>query len=1044
MKPLAFIVLLSFLSSCSAAPVHYTNAAVGSVGIPGSISVLAAATEWRDSGTLVRRGENYTVESSGQWSAAPTCVKTGATGAGMYGLFCPAWPIGRVIQGHPHQELIGKIGENGRSFAIGSKHSFTADRDGTLYLRMNEKFAGVWDNNGAISVLVSPAGGYPHGSTMASRRGGPDAVLSQFPQWNRAHLNRTSGIYMLERAKTFNVLDKVVFNPENGHITLLGHTDGRYPRLEIPYLQHLATLLETESPAFSLNWTPQSQARIDDLFRRMDSDAEVKRMVARWGEWVDANQKVTPMGRFFMPLFGVTPTNDRFEIIASILRASGNYKGAEIVVKTGVVTRLMNQPGMNNAVIDLINTAVPAETMRNIQAMTHLTNDQRGFRIMQTMCSNLDQIYGLSNQPVRSAFDQAIRQRLDSGTAMTRALAELDRQFRTVLGNAMRDLLHRHDRIRVPPEVIQYTLGIRPEVIPEFIGMDPRSQLARVMYQADYVGKQIPNRMDLEEKIPGFLTEFAYEQRNPGRADRFQSTSTHRLWISVDNVDFVQSPDGYTLKTRDVRMRFNMREMRDGRDLSPRSGSYEALLTSVYDDLAHEFPVLHELRETAKLKAVANWLKRIRPDFSLPVSGRTMWQGPSKVPGLVYFVWSTRPLPGRAVASMIAMGGVCLTRDCRNLRSDIAFPVDTSVVDLRPHHVVAPPRDGLGTLGDILNLPDETPMPMPAGWVTHDQSGITAITLRADSIDRTGPTETRLGKDLEDQALILWKAKDLEGAEAAYLRLENRFQGDPEMVAKMKLLRARVLHEKGDEAAAVVLLNDGALLDPDNPLLTMMLAESLEKSGDRQGAIAALRKVLAMHPDNNATAKLLAELEGTARPGATGPETRPGRPQPFPKGAGNVSSLGVGTQKSVEDPRVIQEGLDIVKGHNIGNMEKLQPVPEFVPESIARHPNFQKAFATPEFKQMIDARGELAKKQEDIQKKLEGAIRTQSDQKDQKEGHKERLARIQKLLEEQTMVDEDIKKVDIQVQDILVSFKEEGEKAGAEMPKAAPKASFPR
>ena len=117
-------------------------------------NVLANAGEWRNSGVIVERGRRYRVRAEGRWQAAPTCSPTGPEGDGMYGLLCPPWDIGRVLVGHPHQRLIGKVGEAGAPFPIGTFRELTPDRDGTLFLSMNEEFAGVGDNGGALTVTV--------------------------------------------------------------------------------------------------------------------------------------------------------------------------------------------------------------------------------------------------------------------------------------------------------------------------------------------------------------------------------------------------------------------------------------------------------------------------------------------------------------------------------------------------------------------------------------------------------------------------------------------------------------------------------------------------------------------------------------------------------------------------------------------------------------------------------------------------------------------------------------------------------------------------
>ncbi|MGH7752981.1 MAG: hypothetical protein ACREN5_09205, partial [Gemmatimonadales bacterium] len=132
------------------------------------------------------------------------------------------------------------------------------------------------------------------------------------------------------------MLDYALVDPRTGAFTLVGHRDPRFGGPQIPYLQHLASLLEYPEPEFSLAWTRESETSIDALFRRLDSDQEVRRIAREWGRWFDDEGRVTPQGRWALPLFGVTPPTERSldsltgqEITAMILRAAGNTRGAD-------------------------------------------------------------------------------------------------------------------------------------------------------------------------------------------------------------------------------------------------------------------------------------------------------------------------------------------------------------------------------------------------------------------------------------------------------------------------------------------------------------------------------------------------------------------------------------------------------------------------------------------------------------------------------------------------------------------------------------------
>jgi hypothetical protein len=99
------------------------------------------------------------------------------------------------------------------------------------------------------------------------------------------------GLYELDNEYSFNVIDTVFYDTASGQISLSGHYDERFRGLRVPYLQHLATLLEAEKPRFSLEWTPDSQQRVDALFHRTTlSTEEEARMIAQVTEVFDANR----------------------------------------------------------------------------------------------------------------------------------------------------------------------------------------------------------------------------------------------------------------------------------------------------------------------------------------------------------------------------------------------------------------------------------------------------------------------------------------------------------------------------------------------------------------------------------------------------------------------------------------------------------------------------------------------------------------------------------------------------------------------------------
>jgi hypothetical protein len=174
--------------------------------------------------------------------------------------------------------------------------------------------------------------------------------------------------------------------------------------------------------------------------------------------------------------------------------------------------------------------------------------------------------------------------------------------------------------IHVPPDMVRLAFAAEPRARPEIKGMSPRSLLAHVALEADIQSKMISEMPELKLKVGGYQTWSEWE-RTHGSVDEDQ-----RTWISPGRFEISVSADERTLRFRQIPMKFNIQKYVAGKSVpDPILTGYAELLTGGYDALAVEFPVLHELRECAKIMAIRSWLKRNgwRPD--LPREGRADW-----------------------------------------------------------------------------------------------------------------------------------------------------------------------------------------------------------------------------------------------------------------------------------------------------------------------------------------------------------------------------------------------------------------------------------
>lgn len=680
------------------------------------------------------------------------------------------------------------------------------------------------------SAVPAPAKPGAAGSRQATN----GASIAATPDEAEKILERRSttvaaGLYAMDDETPFNVLDSVYYDPSSNVLSLVGHFDARYRGPKIPYLQHLAVLLKSPQPEFSLNWTPESERKVDAFFSQrvvenMSANA-ADNLMAKWGQLFDQEHNLTKAGHLLLPAFGVSPiegarapgaigltvvpvpnsllvriTNvaagsaaaaaglkagdtiktiqglpplypaefyhrvrtigagatfnlaytrpgdsrptiitrvtpnpdgdrdpwngaDRYDLLKALYWAASDPRAAHVTDVLGTLVRdntgreeinnqirglLINAVGRRQAV-DADLQAIDDHTKTEFEAVTD---------IYRQICEGLDETFHFDGYPVRNAYMAGAR-RLggDPGRGLGPAFEEFDRQIVPKVQVLLNPIFERPEGLQIPPELVEEQFHLQPEMAPQYLGLPSDSLLAQVMFDADYLCKRLMNRPDLKPRIPGYQTGFEFEVKHP----QFRhTTGMYRIWISVDKLNTPQSSDGKTLALRDLTMRFNIREQ-DGarRDVPNRPGSYEELLTSLWNNFEVEYATLHELRETAKLAAAARWMLAHNPAAALPETGRLHWQGPQKVPGLVFMELAPDPVlgPAKTHVTTIAEGGISVAPPA-GFQGE-PYPTDTSVVDLRGSSFFAPSPS---THTYTATSPDQGPSttessPLTVGWV---------------------------------------------------------------------------------------------------------------------------------------------------------------------------------------------------------------------------------------------------------------------------------------------------------------------------------------
>jgi hypothetical protein len=139
--------LVNVGSPCDAGTPSTTEPSGGGAAQP---RIVPGTVAWTDTGIDVRSGDLLAIEASGEIQAGPDQPAIGPDGAHDPGLRVFNLP---ELQGANHAALIGRIGEAGSPFLVGPILKASADRDGRLFLGINDM--GVDNNAGAFDVVVT-------------------------------------------------------------------------------------------------------------------------------------------------------------------------------------------------------------------------------------------------------------------------------------------------------------------------------------------------------------------------------------------------------------------------------------------------------------------------------------------------------------------------------------------------------------------------------------------------------------------------------------------------------------------------------------------------------------------------------------------------------------------------------------------------------------------------------------------------------------------------------------------------------------------------
>ena len=680
-----------------------------------------------------------------------------------------------------------------------------------------------------------------------------------------------SGLYSLDALTGFDTLDGVSYNPAQGTLSLFGHRTRSDKKGDMHYLDLLAAALDSNKPVFSLEWTSSSQREVDRALAYFADDRNNDTLTTRLSKIFDANGRLNKKGASFFKALGVNVREgmNKYEFNASLLTASGRPNAGNALRAFGGMVEAVkrnDQAAKKSSLEDLVNVlglydfiSENAARYRNKQITEAQLMDLAWPRIL----SGLANAFGWDDKKYVDKYWRLRRSGRSYDQANDEALWDLQNDLNTLPRKALDAITANKSEILVPPDVMRDVLGAEPRVRPVLTGLPDRTRLALTACEADAFCKSLFDMPGLQTKVPRYQGYFAWLR------DRGQHpvTGSGHLWISPGNFEIFESTDGQTLHFGRTPMKINIERYDSGRRsvANPQLSAYADLLTACYDDIAREYPVLHQLRECTKMIAVAQWLKRRGHTVSLPRAGRETVNLPAELPGVMYMVMAIKQGPVGEI--LTAAGGVDFSGDkgWKYTPRDTSFPQE-DLVDKTARQI----RE---QLQHISGRRIEAPMPRPMAGVKSEEIGgqkVTTITVATGAGAEGSAPAVQLQRNREQDAVLLWKAEDLAGAERSLRKLIESAGGDARYAASLHAWLAQILHEKGDDAGAIKELNEAVRLAPDLPIFQLLSAKSMVESGNLPGAEAALRKYLALDPNNQGAARMLADVEAKLKGTAGG------------------------------------------------------------------------------------------------------------------------------------------------------------------------------
>ena len=457
----------------------------------------------------------------------------------------------------------------------------------------------------------------------------------------------------VESLDTMNVLTRVLFDRKTGAIEIVGHYDPRFRTGGIPYLDLLKTALAYPQPAFSLEPDKAGKEAAKHSLESID--------------WPPISLEETTAGQIYAVVMGHSESEldrQRFlrahaheyglspEELASLrnylfLDADGGIVPPDIVTIQESVLRNLGYEQAAQAWKAVAGSAANDAAARALQLLRKQQDDYPGSMRVQALLALIDEVRprtaGRWGGLVRDVAEGQMKEK-DLVVALQQAL--LPEQDKAGTSNVYVNIFSKTSLTEATYDLMvkNRMRGVKVSVVP--IKLDPESQMHRIFYEADYTLKSLGSVPELFTAVPQIPSlDEAFELGVVDILRQWWKPLKVAMTVSGDKseVSFGQviMELGYEITPRREAVgSVNNRSQQGASDAKLKAAdgliaSYSRHLSEEYDSYAAALPSWHELRETAKIIALARWINAESLPVRLNGVIQKKWRPPSAVFGLL-------------------------------------------------------------------------------------------------------------------------------------------------------------------------------------------------------------------------------------------------------------------------------------------------------------------------------------------------------------------------------------------------------------------------